>query len=149
MCSSLKVFWLTHQWLFGVFFCFFLAGVCWRNPSESRPSWHLCRLAEPSQSSWRRSRRWSLLLKGNSWRPCGFMSTSRITKQNHRSLFDSFGRSDGVTILTVVLFASRLDSAENQVDETIFLLESYVTSTVTSWDSERSWLQNVWLIWLF
>uniref|UniRef100_A0A8C4GQG4 DNA-directed RNA polymerase III subunit RPC3 n=1 Tax=Dicentrarchus labrax TaxID=13489 RepID=A0A8C4GQG4_DICLA len=40
--------------------------------------------------------------------------------------------SVGVTILTIVLFPCRLDSAENQVDETIFLLESYVNSTATS-----------------
>lgn len=37
-------------------------------------------------------------------------------------------------ILTIILFPCRLDSAENQVDETIFLLESYINSTVTSWD---------------
>lgn len=37
--------------------------------------------------------------------------------------------------LIIVLFPSRLDSAENQVDETIFLIESYVNSTTTtSWE---------------
>lgn len=40
--------------------------------------------------------------------------------------------SAGVSILTFVFFPSRLDSGENQVDETIFLLESYVNSTVIS-----------------
>lgn len=93
---------VTDQWLIG--FSARLTGVCWRNPSESRPSWHLCRLAGPSLSSWRRSRRWSLLLKGNSWRPYGFISTSRSTKQNYGSLFYRFPWCVGVTILTVVVF---------------------------------------------
>lgn len=52
------------------------AGVCWRSPSESRPSWHLCRPAAPNPSSWRRWRRWSPLRRSNSWRRCGFTSTS-------------------------------------------------------------------------
>ena len=40
--------------------------------------------------------------------------------------------SVGVAIHTIVLFPSRLDSAENQVDETIFLLESYINSTAST-----------------
>lgn len=82
--STLKGVWLTHilchrsvvDW-----FSAWLTGVCWRNRSELRPFWHLCRPAGPSLSSWQRSRRWSLLLKSNSWRPYGFISTSKSTKQ--------------------------------------------------------------------
>lgn len=79
--------------------------------------------------------------------------------------------SSGVPILTAslcscffLLFPSRLDSAENQVDETIFLLESYVNSTATStsWESdvraskptEHSvfpllFVYEYWQVWLF
>ena len=77
---------LCHR---SVFDCFFSwsAGVCWRNPSESKPSWPLCRPAGRSLSSWRRWRRWSLLLKNNSWMLYGFISTSRRTNPNISSLF--------------------------------------------------------------
>lgn len=66
-----------------------LPGVCWRSPSESRPFWGLCRPAGPNPSSWRRWRRWSPLQRSNSWRRCGFTSTSEPTGLNWRPLRDA------------------------------------------------------------
>lgn len=60
-----------------------------------------------------------------------------------------FSWSVAFTIHTVVLLPSRLDSAENQVDDTIFILESYISSSMSSWESELFLMCECCWVWLF
>lgn len=113
----------------------FLTGDFWKSLSELRPSWHPCRPQGRRRHNLRRWRRWSQLQKDSSSSPCDTTLTS--TTQTSCSLH--MDQSHVIHVQPIINLLSslcaregRLDSSENQVDETMFLLESYITSTQAS-----------------